>query len=82
MNLKEAEALRDEVEARYNRGENFSVGEIRKMMKRTGLSYAQVVKQTRQLDKDMKKAEKAAADEGKPFNKEAYLSMRRQMAGR
>lgn len=82
MDIREAEALRQEVEERYANGEDFSIAEIQEMMKRTGLSFKQIMGQTIQLKKDIKKAQKAAEAEGKPFDQEAYLRMRRQMAGR
>lgn len=68
--------LREEVEKRLDNGDTFSVKEIRQIMKKYGLSYAQVVRQTKQLDRDIKKARAAAELEGKPFDKNSYLSQR------
>lgn len=69
----DAEALRTEVERRVKHGETFSVKEIREIMKRTGLSYVQVVKRAKALKKQMDQAEQEALANGKEFNKEAFL---------
>lgn len=74
--MADVKKLREDVERRMRNGESYSLNEIRKIMKSTGLSYAQVIKNTKKLNKDIKKAEEQALAEGKPFNKEAYISAR------
>ena len=49
MSSKKADALKAEVERRMKTGETFSISEIRMIMKSTGLSYAQVISQTKSL---------------------------------
>lgn len=74
--MTDIKKLREDVERRMRNGESYGFDEIRKIMKSTGLSYAQVIKQTKKLNKDIKQAEAQAQAEGKPFNKEAYISAR------
>ena len=45
-------------------------------MKNSGLSYLQIMQQTKKLNKEIKQAEEKALAEGKPFSREAYLSAR------
>lgn len=73
MDVKE---LQREVETRMRNGETFSLQEIRKIMKETGLSYAQVIRRTKKLKKDMDLAEEQALREGKPFSRESYICQR------
>ena len=74
--MADVKKLREDVERRMRNGESYGFDEIRKIMKSTGLSYAQVIKGTKKLNKDMKEAEAQAKAEGKPFDKEAYISAR------
>lgn len=72
--------LRDElikeVEDKMNSGETFTMKEIKDIMKRTGMSFRQVVGRTKQLDKEIKKAEKIALEKGEPFDKNEYIRKR------
>lgn len=68
--------LRQEVENRMRNGETFSLAEIRKIMKNTGLSYAQVITRAKKLKKDMAQAEVEAEKRGEVFDKEAYIQKR------
>lgn len=70
------EELIAEVENKMDSGETFSMKEIRDIMRKTGKSFAQVMQSTKKLDKDIKKAQKAAEAEGKPFDRDAYIKMR------
>lgn len=74
--MTDVKKLREDVERRMRNGESYGFDEIRKIMKSTGLSYAQVIKGTKKLNKDMKEAEAQAKAEGKPFDREAYISAR------
>lgn len=76
MNNQEINQLRADVEKRMYEGKSYSVDEIRNIMKKTGLSFAQVVKNTKKLDKEIKQAEKAAKEKGEPFDRDAYLTKR------
>ena len=76
MNSQEVNQLRKEVENRMYEGKSFSVKEVREIMKQTGLSYVQVVKRTKALDKQIKAAEKEALEKGEPFDRSAYISKR------
>ena len=70
------EDLRIEVENRMHRGESFSMNEIRKIMKETGKSYAQVMMSFRKLKKDMEKEQIRCEEAGETFDRDAYISMR------
>lgn len=72
----DAYGLRDELERRVRHGETFSVKEIRKIMKQTGLSYVQVMSRAKALKKQMDRAEKDAEAQGTVFDKEEYLHQR------
>ena len=74
--MTDVKKFREDVERRMRNGESYGFDEIRKIMKNTGLSYAQVIKNTKKLNKDIKQAEAQAKEEGKPFDKEAYISAR------
>ena len=74
----QVEELRRDVERRMRNGESYSLKEIRKIMKSTGLSYTQVIKQTKKLQSDIKEAEKQAELKGETFDKEKYIEMRMQ----
>lgn len=73
MDVKE---LQRDVENRMRNGETYSLKEIRQIMKKTGLSYAQVISRTKKLKKEIEKAEEDAAKAGKPFDRDAYVSAR------
>src|SRR5699024_12840104 len=72
----DAYGLRDEVERRVRNGETFSLQEIRRIMKQTGLSYVQVVSRAKALKKQMDQAEQEAEANGTVFDKEQYLHER------
>ena len=72
----DAYGLRDEVERRVRNGETFSLQEIRKVMKQTGLSYVQVISRAKALKKQMDQAEQEAREQGNAFDKEQYLHER------
>lgn len=74
--MTDVKKLREDVERRMRNGEGYGLNEIRQIMKSTGLSYAQVIRNAKKLNKDIKQAEEQAKAEGKPFNKEAYISAR------
>lgn len=65
-----------EVEDKMDSGETFTMKEIKDIMRRTGLSYRQVVGNTKKLDKEIKRAQKAAEEKGEPFDKDAYIRAR------
>lgn len=73
MDVKE---LQRDVENRMRNGETYSLKEIRQIMKKTGLSYAQVISRTKKLKKEIEKAEEDAEKAGKPFDRDAYVSAR------
>lgn len=73
MDVKE---LQRDVENRMRNGETYSLKEIRQIMKKTGLSYAQVISRTKRLKKEIEKAEEDAEKAGKPFDRDAYVSAR------
>ena len=79
MSSKKADALKAEVERRMKTGETFSISEIRMIMKRTGLSYAQVISRTKSLKRDM---EKEQEKQGADFNKEEFISQAMDNAGK
>lgn len=79
MSNKKADALKAEVERRMKTGETFSLSEIRMIMKSTGLSYAQVIRRTKSLKRDM---EKAQEKQGADFNKEEFISQAMDNAGK
>lgn len=72
----DADKLRDEVERRVRNGETFSVKEIRQIMRKTGLSYVQVISRAKTLKKQMDQAEREAKEQGIAFDKDAYLHQR------
>lgn len=72
----EVEKLRQEVESRMRNGETFSLTEIRKIMKSTGLSYVQVIQRAKKLKKDTEEAKAEAERNGEVFDKEAYIQSR------
>lgn len=72
----EVEKLRQEVESRMRNGETFSLTEIRKIMKSTGLSYVQVIQRAKKLKKDTEEAKAEAERNGEVFDKEAYIQIR------
>ena len=74
--MTDVKKLREDEERRMRNGESYGLNEIRQIMKSTGLSYAQVIRNAKKLNKDIKQAEEQAKAEGKPFNKEAYISAR------
>ncbi len=74
--MTDVKKLREDVERRMRNGESYGLNEIRQIMKSTGLSYAQVIKNAKKLNKDIKQAEAQAKAEGRPFDKEAYISAR------
>lgn len=71
MSSKKADALKAEVERRMKTGETFSLDEIRMIMKSTGLSYAQVIRRTKALKKDMDREQER---QGTDFNKEEFIT--------
>lgn len=71
MSSKKADALKAEVERRMKTGESFSLEEIRMIMKSTGLSYAQVIRRTKALKKDMDREQER---QGTDFNKEEFIT--------
>lgn len=71
MSNKKADALKAEVERRMKTGETFSLDEIRMIMKSTGLSYAQVIRRTKALKKDMDLEQER---QGTDFNKEEFIT--------
>ena len=72
--------LRDElikeVEDKMDSGETFTMKEIKDIMKLTGMSFKQVVGRTKQLDKEIKKAEKIALEKGESFDRNEYIRKR------
>lgn len=72
----DTEKLRLEVENRMHKGESFSMAEIRKIMKESGKSYAQVMMSFKKLKKDMDKEEIRCEEAGEEFDRDAYISMR------
>lgn len=78
MSSKKADALKAEVERRMKTGETFSLDEIRMIMKSTGLSYAQVIRRTKALKKDMDREQER---QGTDFNKEEFISQAMDNAG-
>lgn len=71
MSSKKADALKAEVERRMKTGKSFSLEEIRMIMKSTGLSYAQVIRRTKALKKDMDREQER---QGTDFNKEEFIT--------
>ena len=78
MSSKKADALKAEVERRMKTGKSFSLEEIRMIMKSTGLSYAQVIRRTKALKKDMDREQER---QGTDFNKEEFISKAMDDAG-
>ncbi|MFR5030352.1 MAG: hypothetical protein ACLUCI_03270 [Blautia hansenii] len=74
--MADVKELKRDLENRLRNGESYSFDEIRKIMKNSGLSYLQIMQQTKKLNKEIKQAEEKALAEGKPFSREAYLSAR------
>lgn len=74
--MADVQEIKRELENRLRNGESYSFDEIRKIMKNSGLSYLQIMQQTKKLNKEIKQAEEKAKLEGKPFNRDAYLSAR------
>ena len=72
----DTEKLRLEVENRMHNGESFSMKEIRKIMKKSGKSYAQVMMSFKKLKKDMEQEAIRCEEAGENFDRDAYISMR------
>ena len=72
----QVEELRRDVERRMRNGESYSFKEIRGIMRKTGMSYTQVIKQTKKLQSDIDKAKKEAEERGEAFDKEKYIEAR------
>lgn len=72
----QVEELRRDVERRMRNGESYSFKEIREIMRKTGMSYTQVIKQTKKLQSDINKAKKEAEERGETFDKEKYIEAR------
>lgn len=72
----QVEELRRDVERRMRNSESYSFKEIREIMRKNGMSYTQVIKQTKKLQSDIDKAKKEAEERGETFDKEKYIEAR------
>ena len=66
--MADVKELKRDLENRLRNGESYSFDEIRKIMKNSGLSYLQIMQQTKKLNKEIKQAEE------KLWQKESHLA--------
>lgn len=67
------ESIREEAEQLIDRGDKPSFDEIRSLMKKSGKSYIQIMRETKALKKSMDQARENTENEGKYFDEHAYL---------
>ena len=73
MSQQENYDIKKEAERIIERGETPSMEEIRRLMKKSGKSFVQIMKETKQLKKSMDQAREKAESEGKYLDEHAYL---------
>lgn len=70
----EMDELREEAIAVFEKSDKPSYSEIKKLMRKSGKSFAQIIKETNAIRKKMAAAKAEAEKNGQPFSERDFLS--------
>lgn len=73
MDKMTAESLKDDFQAIVENEGKGSIKQIRNLMKKTGLSYGQIMKEVKRVVNDLRQAEKDAEEKGEVFDRKKYI---------